>query len=200
MRRGAARVGVALVVALGVAGCGDDAEPGQAVTTTVAATSDVSEPTRFCDVYLEYLSDPTDAWLERVVSTGDDTVAAYAEIVRDDPETGRVLAAIEDLDEAARAECQAEWVGGAQGAGDNAAAAQAFLDALVAGDPLGARNVAAANAVAVFDWAPIAEDPAAGTPAVLEVDGQGFSLALDAATLAECQVESGVVIACLVVS
>jgi len=90
-------------------------------------------------------------------------------------------------------------VGAAQGGGDTAGAAQAFLDAVVAGDLIGARNVASANAIAVFEpGTPIEADPVAGTPALLEIGDRSFSMALDAATIAECQVEAGVVIACTV--
>ena len=62
---------------------------------------------------------------------------------------------------------------------------------------MGARNVASANAIAVFaPWEPIEPDPQLGTPALVSADEHTFTLALDADRLAECQVETGVIIAC----
>lgn len=191
-----------LAVSLVAAGCsdddgGDEAAPGD----TAAETEDRSERgPRFCDAYLEYLAEPTPEHLDTVVeAAGDPEVEELAAIISEDDRTGRVLAADSDLQVIARDRCQAEWVGAAQGGGDTAGAAQAFFDALVAGDPMGARNVASANAIAVFEpWAPIEADAAAGTPTLLELGDRSFSLALDPATIAECQVEFGVVIACTV--
>lgn len=190
-----------LAVSLVAAGCSDDDGGEAAPGDTAAETEDRSERgPRFCDAYLEYLAEPTPEHLDTVVeAAGDPEVEELAAIISEDDRTGRVLAADSDLQVIARDRCQAEWVGAAQGGGDTAGAAQAFFDALVAGDPMGARNVASANAIAVFEpWAPIEADAAAGTPTLLELGDRSFSLALDPATIAECQVEFGVVIACTV--
>ena len=153
---------------------------------------------RFCDVYLEYLADSTPQNLQRVDEAADDPqVAEYASLIASDADLDTVLAATLDLDELARGRCQPEWTAGAQGAGSTAAAAQAFLDALVAGDPSGALNVASSNAIAVFEpWEPLTPDPEAGTPTIADVGGQSFSLVLGPASVAQCEVETGVVVAC----
>lgn len=191
-----------LAVSLVAAGCSDDDGGDEAAPDgTAEETEERSERgPRFCDAYLEYLAEPTPEHLDTVVeAAGDPEVEELAAIISEDDRTGRVLAADSDLQVIARDRCQAEWVGAAQGGGDTAGAAQAFFDALVAGDPIGARNVASANAIAVFEpWAPIEADAAAGTPTLLELGDRSFSLALDPATIAECQVEFGVVIACTV--
>lgn len=195
---------VLALAAFVLAGCSDDDDDDSGDGGAAEDASETEERAdrgpRFCDAYLEYLAEPTDLHLQDLTATASDQrVNELAQIISDDDQTGRVLAADADLRTIARERCQAEWVGAAQGGGDTAGAAQAFLDALTAGDPIGARNVASANAIAVFEpWAPIAADEAAGTPALLEVDERGFSLALDAGTIAECQVEAGVVIACTV--
>lgn len=188
------------MVAVLLAGCSGDDDPGDAASDESGSEERTERGPRFCDAYLGYLAEPTDEHLATVAeAAGDPEVEGLAAIVADDPQTGRVLAADEDLRTIARDRCQAEWVGAAQGGGDTSGAAQAFLDALVAGDPIGARNVAAANAIAVFEpWEPIAPDAAAGTPALLEIGDRSFSLALDAGTIAQCQVEAGVVLACTV--
>lgn len=189
-----------LTGALLAAGCSDD-DADEAATEDAAGTEERTERgPRFCDAYLDYLAVPNDEHLATVVEAADDPeVEELATIIGEDDRTGRVLAADSDLQTIARDQCQAEWVGAAQGGGDTSGAAQAFLDAVVAGDPLGARNVAAANAIAVFEpWAPIEADAAAGTPSLLEIDDRSFSMALDAGTIAECQVEAGVVLACTV--
>lgn len=177
----------------------DDAAPGDETTeeTAVGAPSG-SMPPRFCDVYLDYLAESTPENLAAVVAaTDDDQVAAYAEVIGSDAGITEVLAATLDLDELARLECQPEWTGGVQGAGSTEAAAQAFYDAVVAGDRVGAANVASANAIAVFEpWRPV---PAAGdTPALVEVGELTFTIVLDADSLAHCQVEVGVVVSCQV--
>lgn len=191
-----------LIGSLVVAACSDDDGADEAAPDD--ATEQAEERTdrgpRFCDAYLEYLAEPSSDHLTTVVEAADDPeVDQLATILGEDDRTGRVLAADSDLQAIARDRCQAEWVGAAQGGGDTAGAAQAFFDALVAGDPVGARNVASANAIAVFEpWAPIEADAAAGTPTLLDTDDRSFSMALDPATIAECQVEFGVVIACTV--
>lgn len=187
---------LALVGALvAVAACSGDDDDG-ASSTTVAR--DGEPAARFCDVYLDYLSDSTSENLTAVAETADDPqVDEYVGIMESDADIIAVVAATVDLDDHARSRCQPEWIAGAQGAGNTGAAAQAFFDALVAGDPIGARNVASANAIAVFEpWEPIAADPAAGTPAIGDIDGQSFTIATAPAVLAECQVETGVVVAC----
>lgn len=192
---------LALVGALAVAGCSDDDTSQDAAGEgTEEAEERAQSGPRFCDAYLDYLAEPSGEHLATVVGAADDPqVEELAAIIVEDDRTGRVLAADEDLRTIARDECQAEWVGAAQGGGDTAGAAQAFFDALVAGDPIGARNVASANAIAVFEpWSPIEPDAVGGTPAILEIGERSFSLALDASTIAECQVAGGVVIACTV--
>lgn len=189
-----------LTGALLAAGCSDD-DGDEAATEGTTETEERSERgPRFCDAYLDYLAEPSGQHLATVVEAAEDPeVDELATIITRDDRTGRVLAADSDLQSIARDECQAEWVGAAQGGGDTAGAAQAFLDAVVAGDLIGARNVASANAIAVFEpGTPIEADPAAGTPSLLEIGDRSFSMALDAATIAECQVEAGVVIACTV--
>jgi hypothetical protein len=199
------RLALALVVAgsLLAAACGDDdaGDDGAAREDGTEENEERSERgPRFCDAYLEYLAEPSPEHLDTVVEAADDPeVDELAAIIGEDDRTGRVLAADSDLQVIARDRCQAEWVGAAQGGGDTAGAAQAFFDALVAGDPIGARNVASANAIALFEpWAPVEADAGAGTPALLEIDDRAFSFALDPETIAECQVEAGVVIACTV--
>ena len=199
---------VPAVVALTVFGaCSDDdaADDTAPTTPTTAAVDgdaggdpDEDGAPRFCDVFLTWLGDSSPEHLDAVVAASDDaTVADLATVIAEDPNTARVLGATEDLDALARTQCQPEWTAGAQGAGSTAAAAQAFFDALVAGDRIGARNVASANAIAAFEpWAPIDVDAATGTPALGEVTETGFTLALDAETLARCDVEIGVVVTC----
>lgn len=195
-------VALVLLGSLVAGACSDD--DGADEVTPDDAAEQAEEATergpRFCDAYLEYLAEPSREHLATVVEAADDpAVDELASIVAEDDRTGRVLAAGSDLQVIARDRCQAEWVGAAQGGGDTAGAAQAFFDALVAGDPIGARNVASANAIAVFEpWAPIEADAAAGTPTLLEIGDRSFSMALGPATIAECQVEFGVVIACTV--
>jgi hypothetical protein len=184
-----------LAVAL-VAACGDDggSERASAETTTSPPAA------RLCDAFLDYLAEPSAEHLDAVAAAADDpAVEELAAIIREDDRTGMVLAADSDLTDLARERCMPEWVGAAQGGGDTAGAAQAFLDALTAGDALGARNVASANVIATFEpWAPLEADAAAGTPAIVGVSDRTFTLALDPARIAECQVEGGVVIACTV--
>lgn len=174
---------------------GDDDDEGVSSTTI---ESDGEAAARFCDVYLDYLSDSTSENLTAVVEASDDPqVDEYVRIMESDADIIAVVAATVDLDDLARSRCQPEWIAGAQGAGNTGAAAQAFFDALVAGDPIGARNVASANAIAVFEpWEPLSADPEAGTPAIGDIDGQSFTIATAPAVLAECQVEAGVVVAC----
>ena len=191
-----------LLVALALGGCGDDdaASDGAGGDTIDADGGDAADP-RFCDVYLAYLADSTGenlAALER--AAGDDRVSEYTAVIESPPDIDRLLAATLDLDDLARSRCQSEWTAGAQGAGNTPAAAQAFLDAVVAGDRDGARNVASANAIAVFEpWEPVAADPEVGSPAVTDVGGQSFSLVLGATSVAQCEVETGVVVACQLV-
>jgi len=182
-------------VALGCSGGDDDA------STAPAGDGEAATPARFCDEYLDYLAEPSRENLDAVVAAGDDPqVDELGAIIAEDDRTGRVLAADRDLTDLARDRCTSEWVGAAQGGGDTAGAAQAFLDALLAGDEVGARNVAAANVIAAFEpWEPLVPDAEAGTPALLTTGDRTFTLAIDAARLAECQVEGGVVIACTVV-
>lgn len=191
-------------VALAAACSGDDAEPvaeGDVTEGDEEGAATTEAPLRFCDVYLDYLAEPTDELLEQIAEAADDPeVDELTRIIAEDDRTGRVLAADDDLERVARDRCQAEWVGAAQGGGDTPGAAQAFYDALVAGDPIGARNVASANAIARFEpWSPIEADPEAGTPTLLTIDDRSFTMALAPATIAECQVEAGVVIACTLV-
>lgn len=177
-----------------VAACSGDDD----AASTTTSPEERETAARFCDVYLGYLSESTSENLTAVEDAADDPqVDEYVGVMESDADIIAVVAATVDLDDLARSRCQSEWTAGAQGAGNTGAAAQAFFDALVAGDPVGARNVASANAIAVFDpWEPIAPDPASGTPAIGDVDGQSFTVALDAGSLAECQVETGVVVAC----
>jgi len=191
---------VGSLVAAACGGDGGDAEDAAPDDPTEERDERSERGPRFCDAYLEYLAEPSLEHLEVVVEAADaPEVDELADIIAEDDRTGRVLAADSDLQVIARDRCQAEWVGAAQGGGDTAGAAQAFFDALVAGDPIGARNVASANAIAVFEpWAPIETDAAAGTPSLLDIDERAFSFVLDPGTIAECQVEFGVVIACTV--
>lgn len=196
-------VTASLVLLAGACSGDDDDEAGSATSTPTSelpdgGLDDDDDGPRFCDTYLTYLGDASPANLAVVVDAADDgAVSDLAAIITDDPNTARVLSATDDLDRLARDRCQTEWTAGAQGAGSTAAAAQAFFDALVAGDAVGARNVASANAIATFaPWEPIAADPATGTPAVGQVTETGFTLVLDADTLALCEVEIGVVVTC----
>ncbi len=189
---------VCLVVGV-LAGCsGDDSATPTGDDADRASADDGSPPARFCDVYLDYLADSTPANLTAVVAASDDPqVEEYADTIAADPDIDALIAATLDLDDLARLDCQPEWTAGAQGAGNTGAAAQAFFDAVVAGDRIGARNIASANAIAVFEpWAPVEPDDAAGTPALADVGGQSFSLALGPASVAQCEVETGVVVAC----
>lgn len=177
---------------------GDDGPSVDDSADTGSAARDPAAP-RFCDVYLEYLGDSSSANLDVIEDAADDAqVSELVAIVGDETaEIGQVLAAVEDLDAIARTRCQTEWTAGAQGAGSTAAAASAFFDAVVAGDPIGARNVASANAIAVFEpWEPIEPDDETGSPAVGEIGEKNFSLVLGPASIAVCQVETGVVVAC----
>ena len=195
---------LAPLVATVLLGCtGDDDTEGAAdgaVEQEDDAGAGQPPSARFCDEFLEYLAEPSGENLQAVTATaGDPQVNELALIIDEDDRTGRVLAADSDLRAIARDRCQAEWVGAAQGGGDTAGAAQAFFDAVVAGDPIGARNVASANAIAVFEpWTPVETDAEAGTPALLEIGDRSFSMALGPATIAECGVEFGVIIACTV--
>ena len=194
----------ALVVgaALLVAACSeDDDTPDGAAGTEDAGDDDGARDApapRFCDVYLDYLANSTPENLRAVEEVADDPqVTEYAGLIGSDANLETVLAATLDLDDLARAQCQPEWTAGTQGAGNTASAAQALLDALIAGDPLGATNVASRNAIAVFEpWEPITPDPAAGTPAIADVGGQSFSIVLGPESVAQCEVETGVVVAC----
>lgn len=190
---------LALVTALGACS-GDDSDDAGDEDTPSSTTVD-DQPTgtaapRFCDVYLDYLADSSPENLATVATATDDPqVAEYVQVIGSDAGITEILAATLDLDELARLECQPEWTGSAQGAGSTPAAAQVFYDAVVAGDRPGAANVAAANAIAVFEpWEPIAS--AGATPALVEVGEQTFTIVLDDVTLAHCQVEVGVVVAC----
>ena len=180
--------------------CGDDdSGDGDSATPTEEGDDAPRTPApRFCDVYLEYLADSTPENLTRVEEVSEDPqIAEYAEVIRSDADLDRVLAATLDLDDRAREQCQPEWTAGTQGAGDTASAAQAFLDAIVAGDQLGALNIASRNAIAVFEpWEPIEPDPETGTPTLADVGGSSFSLVLGPETVAQCEVETGVVVAC----
>lgn len=187
-------LGLLCVLALAGLSCSGDDDDATPTSTAPGGES----AARFCDVYLDYLSESTSANLIAVdEAADDDQVSEYVDVMQSDADIVAIIAATVDLDDLARSRCQSEWTAGAQGAGNTGAAAQAFFDALVAGDPLGARNVASANAIAVFEpWEPISTDPAAGTPAIGDIDGRSFTIALHAASLAECQVETGVVVAC----
>ncbi|MFP5321985.1 MAG: hypothetical protein ACLGIC_09075 [Acidimicrobiia bacterium] len=194
---------IALLAGALLLGCtgddGDDAAPSRDDATEDGGTS--TPAPRFCDVFLDYLAEPSGENLDAVVTAADDPrVDELAGIISEDDRTGRVLAADSDLQALARERCQAEWIGAAQGGGDTAGAAQALLDALAAGDRLGAANVASANAIAAFEpWEPIEPDPQGGTPTLLTIGERTFTMALDADRIAECQVEAGVVISCTVV-
>ena len=188
---------VLLVVVL--PGCGDDDDT--AGGGDGAGEQDDSRRTpapRFCDTYLDYLADSTPDNLQAVESAADDAqVEEYAEVIEAGADLDRVLAATLDLDDLARAQCQPEWTAGTQGAGDTASAAQAFLAAVAAGDRIGALNVASRNAVAVFEpWTPIEPDPEIGSPTLADVGGRSFSMVLGPETVAQCEVETGVVVAC----
>lgn len=176
----------------------DDPDEDATRTDTDTATAEPAgtTPPRFCDVYLDYLADSSAQRLDAVVAASTDPqVAEYADTIDSDAGITEVLAATLDLDELARQECQAEWIGSAQGAGTTPAAAQAFYDALVAGDSVGAANVASANAIAVFEpWKTIPEGD--GTPALVEVGEHTFTIVLSETTLAHCQAEVGVVVSC----
>lgn len=189
-----------LVLAVVLGACGDDdsGEDAAADEQRSEDTEDTQPAVRFCDAFLGYLSEPSPSNLDTVErSADDDQVSEYVEIIRTDDRTGRMIAAASDLEDLARERCQAEWIAGAQGAGDTARAAQAFFDALVAGDPIGARNVASANAIAVFEpWEPIPTDTGDAAPVIVAVSDRRFTMALGPSRLAECQVETGVVIAC----
>lgn len=192
---------VALLAAAGAA-CSDDDDDAASPDDPSEENGDRGNGTtpgpRFCDAYLTYLEDSTDEHLDTVDDAADDDeVSSYVDIMQSDADITAVVAATLDLDDVARSRCQTEWTAGTQGAGNTAAAAQAFFDALVAGDRAGARNVASANAIAIFEpWEPLGENPDAGTPAIGDVDERAFSIALRPAALAECQVEAGVVVAC----
>ena len=183
-----------------VAACSDGDDGGSAGEATGSDGSGerAAPAPRFCDVYLDYLADSTPENLRRVDEAADDAqVSEYVTLIGSEANLETVLAATLDLDDLAREQCQPEWTAGAQGAGNTPAAAQALLDALVAGDPIGARNVASRNAIAVFEpWEPLTPDPAAGTPTIADVGGQSFSLVLGPASVAQCEVETGVVVAC----
>jgi len=152
----------------------------------------------FCDAYLDYLADSTAANLTVVEQAADDPqVSEYAEVIMSEPDITDLLAATLDLDDLARSRCQPEWTAGAQGAGDTGAAAQAFFDAVVAGDRQGAHNVASANAIAALEpWEPVEADPEVGSPSLADVGGESFSLVLGVADVVQCEVEAGVVVAC----
>lgn len=190
-----------LIAAFLLGACGDDDPDGAAGTTEPGSDdSDATPPgtPHFCDAYLDYLAESTEANLAVAEEAADDPqVSEYAEVIRSDPGIERLLAATLDLDDLARSRCQPEWTAGAQGAGDTSAAAQAFFDAVVAGDRMGAHNVASANAIAVLEpWEPVESDPEVGSPALADVGGQSFSLVLGAADVIQCEVEAGVVVAC----
>ncbi len=187
----------ACIVLGSVVGCSGDGG-GSAAGSSSSTTANGSSGPRFCDAYLDYLADSSPENLRTVDEAADDPqVSAYASVIQSSPGVDELLAATLDLDDLARSRCQTEWTAGAQGAGNTGAAAQALLDALVAGDRAGARNVASANAIAVFEpWDPITPDPEAGTPALGEVGGESFSIVLGPASIAECDVETGVIVAC----
>ena len=191
---------VPVVAAALLVACSDDGgDQGAAAPQGSSGSRGRDVPAaRFCDVYLDYLADSTPQNLERVEEVADDPqVSEYASLIGSDADLDTVLGATLDLDDLAREQCQPEWTAGTQGAGNTPAAAQALLDALVAGDPAGALNVASRNAIAVFEpWEPLTPDPSSGTPAIADVGGQSFSLVLDPASVAQCEVETGVVVAC----
>lgn len=193
-----------LIAACLLGACSDDDngdENGGDATGTTAPDGDggASAVTpHFCDAYLDYLAESTESNLAVVDEAADDPqVSEYADVISSDPGVDRLLAATLDLDDLARARCQPEWTAGAQGAGETPAAAQAFFDAVVAGDRMGAHNIASANAIAVLEpWEPVEPDPEVGSPALADVGGQSFSLVLGAADVVQCEVEAGVVVAC----
>lgn len=178
-------------------GTGDDAGGAE---TDGSDSVDGATPgvPHFCDAYLDYLADSTAANLTVVEQAADDPrVSEYAEVIESEPDITNLLAATLDLDDLARSRCQPEWTAGAQGAGDTGAAAQAFFDAVVAGDRQGAHNVASANAIAVLEpWDPVEADPEVGSPSLADVGGESFSLVLGVADVVQCEVEAGVVVAC----
>lgn len=184
-------VTILLLVALVLAGCSDDDD-------TAGGEGGERDVPRFCDAYLDYLADSTASNLRILDEAADDPeIGRYVDVIDSEPSVDALLAATLDLDDAARNRCQSEWTAGAQGAGNTPAAAQSFLEALVAGDRMGARNVASANAIAVFEpWEPIEADPEIGAPVVADVGGQSFSLVLGESSVAQCEVETGVVVAC----
>lgn len=186
-------VTILLLVALVLAGCSDDDD-----TAGGGREGGDRDAPRFCDAYLDYLANSTARNLRVLDEAADDPeIGQYVDVIDSDPSVDALLAATLDLDDAARSRCQSEWTAGAQGAGNTPAAAQAFLDALVAGDRAGARNVASANAIAVFEpWEPIEADPEIGTPVLADIGGQSFSLVLGESSVAQCEVETGVVVAC----
>ena len=188
------------LLAVVLAGCGDD-DGESADDGGGSGEEDDSRRTpapRFCDTYLDYLADSTPENLQAVEEASDDPqVAEYAEEIEAGADLDRVLAATLDLDDLAREQCQPEWTAGTQGAGDTASAAQAFLTAVAAGDRVGALNVASRNAVAVFEpWTPIEPDAEIGSPTLADVGGRSFSMVLGPETVAQCEVETGVVVAC----
>lgn len=180
-------------MALVLAACSGDDEGADAPSTTSERAA------RFCDVYLDYITDSSDANLTAVVDAAPDRAefGALADTVRQATDTVEVFAAIETLDQRARERCQPEWIGAAQGAGTTAAAAEAFFAALVNGDRIGATNVASANAIARFEpWGVIEPDESVGSPVIAGVEADSFSMILGPATLAQCLVETGVVFSC----
>ena len=187
-----------VLLAVVPAGCGDDDEAAGAGGAGEEDDSRRTPAHRFCDTYLDYLADSTPENLQAVEEASDDPqVEEYAEVINAGADLDRVLAATLDLDDLAREQCQPEWTAGTQGAGDTASAAQAFLAAVAAGDRVGALNVASRNAVAVFEpWTPIEPDPEIGSPTLADVGGRSFSMVLGPETVAQCEVETGVVVAC----
>lgn len=183
-----------------LAGCtGDDDETRESGDSDQSDSSSTQDNApRFCDAYLDYLADSTPANLDVVVEAADDDqVDEYADIITSDADITEVMGATLDLDELARDKCQPEWTAGVQGAGDTAAAAQAFFDAVVAGGRAGAANVAASNAIAVFEpWEQIEADAVAGTPSLGEMAERTFSMVLGPSDIARCEVATGVVIFC----
>ncbi len=186
-RRRTALLAVLLVVAACTGDDDDDAAP-------TSVPDDETAAVRFCDAFLDYLSDPTPGALATVVESGDERAADLAPTITGaDPEAAATADA--GLREAARQRCQPEWTAGAQGAGSTAGAAEAFLAALVAGDRIGARNVASANAIALFDpWTPA--DDATTTPVLADVGERRFTIEVDASAVYECEVDVGVVLTC----
>ena len=191
-------VGILFIALL--AGCsGGDGDDSAGAPDSTAGSS--APAVRFCDAYLDYIESSTDANLALVEAAGGDEIARHAEIVRTAADTREVIAAVETLDQLARERCQAEWIGAAQGAGTTAGAAEAFFDALVNGDRIGALNIASVNAIARFEpWGVIEPDPDLGTPAIASVGDDSFTMVLDEATVAECRVDTGVVFSCQVLT